>query len=193
MNKIAAAALLFLAATVSGPAAELSLALKAGAFFPSQHAFRTVYGTGYPLGLDVRLDFAGPFGFSAGYESVGLKGSAVPLDGGEDILPLKFDARSLRLAASLSILSARPVFRVSAGAVRSSFKESWTTIPGFDFEDAVWGPFASLAVETPLTGRIGAMVAFRYDSLVSGSGGSLDKNINLGGFQAAAGLILRIF
>ena len=193
MKKTPAAVLLFIAVAVAAPAAELSLALKAGAFFPSQDTFRTVYGNGYPLGADIRMGFGGLCGFSAGYESLGIKGTAVPLDGGEDILPLRFDSRSLRIAVSLLISSARPVLTASAGAVRCSFRESWATLPELDYRDAVWGPFAAIAVEMPMAVRIGAIAEIRYESLASGAGGAVERTVNLGGFYVSAGLVFRVF
>jgi len=193
MKKTYVAVLLFIVAAVSVPAAELSLALKIGAFFPSQDAFRTVYGNGYPLGGDVRMGFGGLYGFSAGYESLGIKGTAVPLDGGEDILPLRFEARSLRFAVSLLISSARPVLKASAGAVRCSFRESWTALPELDYRDVVWGPFAAFAIEMPLAARIGAIAEIRYESLASGAGSAVERAVNLGGLTVSAGLVLRVF
>ena len=193
MKKTCAAVLLFVAAAVAGPAAELSLALKAGAFFPSQDAFRTVYGNGYPLGADVRMSFGNLFGFSAGYESLGIKGTAVPLDGGEDILPLRFESRSLRIAVSLSISSARPVLTASAGVVRCSFKESWTTPPELGYRDTIWGPFAAFAVEMPMAARIGAIAEIRYETLASGVGSAVERAVDLGGFRVSAGLVFRVF
>jgi hypothetical protein len=193
MKKTCTAVLLFIVTSVSGPAAELSLALKAGAFFPSQDAFRSVYGNGYPLGGDVRLVFGGLYGFSAGYESLGIKGAAVPLDGGEDILPLRFASRSLRFAVSLLISSTRPVLTASAGAVRCSFSESWATLPELDYRDAVWGPFAMFAVEMPLAARIGVLAEIRYENLDSGAGSAVERAVKLGGFYVSAGLVFRVF
>jgi preprotein translocase subunit Sec61beta len=190
IGALLALAVLGLAGAAS--AQHLTVSAGAGAFAPSDEAYRRIYGTGLVFGADAWLAFGRHFGLAAGFARLSDDGLAVPMGGGEAAYPLSFRRTTVPLLAFCQLGAGAFTFRLGVGAGFHSYRESWDTVD-LEFKDIKIGPRVVLAVAAAVLGRLSLTVSATYDSIPTGAGSALATNINLGGFQVQGGLAFRVF
>jgi len=184
--------LILLGLAAAAPAQELSLSVGAGGFFPSDGAYRQIYGSNLSVGGDLWFRLKGPIGFAAGLGRLSDKGVAVPTDGGEEAYPLKFRRTSIPLLVFYQIDVRAVAIRLGAGAGIHSYRETWQTVD-LDFKGHKVAPRIVLAVSVALLDKLSLLCSSCYEPIRTGAGSPLSANIDLGGFQLMGGLAFRIF
>jgi hypothetical protein len=185
-------ALAVLGLAAAAPAQHLTVSLGAGGFFPSDAAYRQIYGNGTVIAGEAWLAFEKHFGLAVGYGRLSDEGLAVPVSGGEASFPLSFTRSTVPLLVFYELGSKAVTVRFGAGAGFHSYRESWDTVE-LEFSDKKVGPRLVLAVSAAVFGRLSLYASATYDSVPTGAGAALDTNIDLGGFQVLGGLAYRIF
>jgi hypothetical protein len=185
-------ALAVLGLAAAAPAQHLTVSLGAGGFFPSDAAYRQIYGNGTVIAGEAWLAFEKHFGLAVGFGRLSDDGLAVPVSGGEASFPLSFTRTIVPLLVFYELGSKAVTVRLGAGAGFHSYRESWQTVD-LDFSDSKVGPRLVLAVSAAILGRLSLYASATYDSIPTGAGASLATNIDLGGFQVLGGLAYRIF
>lgn len=187
---LAAAAVLGLAGAM--PAQHLTVSLGAGGFFPSDAAYRQIYGGGLAFSADAWLAFEKHFGLAVGFARLSDDGLAVPLGGGESAYPLSFRRTTVPLLAFYVLDAGAFSVRLGAGAGFHSYRESWDTVD-LSFRDNKVGARVVLAVSAAVRGPLSLFVSATYDTIPTGAGAALASDIDLGGLQILGGLAVRIF
>ncbi len=168
---------------------EWGLTVLSGIHFGRESAFSDVYGAAIPFGLEVRF-FVRRFGLSVGGVTLGKEGTAVSLDGGSAAFPVKIRLTSLPVMALLRLPLGRGNVDLGLGAVRTSYKETW---PQGDFltEGSTWGFIFGVNGGYGLSSRLALFGSLRYLTAPTDRDSLLGKAIDLGGFQALAGVTVR--
>ena len=183
-------ALLFLAAGPRAAAAyELGLAVLSGVHVAREAAFRDVYGAAIPIGLEIRFVTRG-FGLSIGGFNLAKKGTAVGLDEGPAVYPVKIRMTSLPMMAFFRLPRGKAHLDLGLGAVRTSYEETWS-VGGFRTEGAAWGFLLGINAEYGVASWLALSGSLRFSSAPTGRDSLLGEAIDLGGFQALAGVTLR--
>jgi hypothetical protein len=185
-------ALAVLGLAAAATAQHLTVSLGAGGFFPSDTAYRQIYGNGMVIAGDAWLSFEKHFGLAVGYGRLSDDGLAVPISGGEASFPLSFRRTTVPLLAFYEFVSKAVTVRLGAGAGFHSYRETWQTVD-LEFSDNILAPRLVLAVSAALFGRLSLYASATYDSIRTGAGAALGTDIDLGGFQVIGGLAYRIF
>jgi hypothetical protein len=185
-------ALAVLGLATAGAAQHLTVSAGAGAFAPSDEAYRRIYGSGLAFGADAWLTFEKHFGLAIGFARLSDDGLAVPMGGGEAAYPLSFRRTTVPLLAFYQLAAGAFTIRLGVGAGFHSYRESWDTVD-LEFKDGKVGPRVGLAVSAAVLGRLSVFASATYDSIPTGAGSALATNINLGGLQVQGGLAFRIF
>jgi hypothetical protein len=173
-------ALAVLGLGTAATAQHLTASLGAAGFFPSNAAYREIYGRGLAVAGDLWLSFERHYGL------------AVAGPGGDGSYPLSFRRTTVPLLAFYQIGTKAVTLRLGAGAGFHSYRESWDTID-LAFKDTKVGTRLTLAFSAAVLGRFSLYTSMTYDTVPTGAGGALASNIDLGGFQVLGGLAVRIF
>jgi hypothetical protein len=181
-----------MALAAAAPAQDLAVSIGAGGFFPSHEAYRRVYGSGFGLAGDVWFKLKGPVGFAAGYSRLSDEGTAVTLGGGDAVYPLEFRRTSVPLIVFYQIDAGPVAVRLGAGAGIHSYRETWPTAD-LDFEGRKISPRFVLAVFVTPVERLSLFCGASTESIRTGEGSYLARDIDIGGFQVIGGLAFRIF
>jgi len=186
-------ALFVLGLAAAAPAQELSVSFGAGGFFPSEGAYREIYGSSLSFAGDIWLKLKGPFGFAAGFGRISDKGVAMPWIGdGTETYPVEFRRTSIPLLIFFQLDAGPVAIRLGAGAGVHSYRETWQTVD-LDFKGHKTSPRIVLAVSAALLKRGSLFCSANYESIGTGAGSPLAESIDLGGFQVLGGLAFRIF
>jgi hypothetical protein len=183
---------LTLGLAVAAPAQELSLSLGAGGFFPSDDNYRLIYGSSLSFVGDIEIKLRGPLGFSVGFGRMSDKGVAVPMDGGTATYPVEFRRTSVPLIVFYQFDVGPVAICLGTGAGIHSYREAWQTAD-LDFEGHKVSPRYVLKISAELFKKISLFCSGTYESIRTGAGADLARNIDLGGFQLLGGLAFRIF
>jgi hypothetical protein len=184
--------LFVLGLSAAAPAQELSVSAGAGGFFPSDGNYRQFYGSSLSFAGDIWLKLKGPIGFAAGFGRMSDKGVAVPMDGGTERFAVEFRRTSFPLIVFYQFDVGPFAIRLGAGAGFHSYRETWQTVD-LDFEGHKVSPRYVLNVSAELFKKISVFCSGTYESIRTGAGSDLARNIDLGGFQLLGGLAFRIF
>lgn len=176
-------ATLVLSTSLSAHGEVLSLSFMGGIFFSRQQEFREMYGNAYPFFLEARFYVEKYWGISLGWEHLGCQGKAL---GGEDIYPLRFKKNSIPLALFLRASREKACFLAGAGISRNSYEERWENVD-LSFRDRKAGYFAFISLEYFLVRKFSFLIFFKYESLPTGKGSPIVKNVNLGGLRLFLG------
>lgn len=168
---------------------EWGLTVFSGIHLGREGAFSDVYGAAIPFGLEARF-FMRRFGLSVGGITLGKEGAAVSLDGGSAVFPVKIRMTSLPVMALLRLPLKRGNVDLGLGAVRTSYKETWPQ-GGFLTEGSIWGFILGVNGEYGLSSRLALFASLRYLTAPTGRDSLLGYEIDLGGFQALAGVTVR--
>jgi hypothetical protein len=183
-------AVLFVAAGPPAASAyDLGLTVLSGIHVARESAFRDIYGAVIPVGLEVRFVTHG-FGLSVGGFTLGKTGTAVSLDGGPGVYPVKIRMTALPVMAFFRIPRGRAHLDLGLGAVRTSFEETWST-GDFRVEGSAWGFLIGINAEYGLAPWLALSGSLRFSSAPTGRDSILGGAIDLGGFQALAGVTIR--
>jgi hypothetical protein len=185
-------ALAVLGLGTAATAQHLTASLGAAGFFPSNAAYREIYGRGLAVAGDLWLSFERHFGLVVGFGRLSDYGLAVAGPGGDGSYPLSFRRTTVPLLAFYQIGTKAVTLRLGAGAGFHSYRESWDTID-LAFKDTKVGTRLTLAFSAAVLGRFSLYTSMTYDTVPTGAGGALASNIDLGGFQVLGGLAVRIF
>jgi hypothetical protein len=184
--------LLLLGLAAAAPAQHLTVSLGTGGFFPSDGAYRQIYGSGLSLAGDVWFTLGGRFGIAAGFGRLSDNGLAVPIEGGGAEYPVSLRRTSIPVIAYYALGSKAIDVRLGAGGALHSYKETWQTVD-LDFEGSKLTPRLVLAVSVAVIDKLSLFFSASYDAIPTGAGSLLAADINLGGFQVLGGLAFRIF
>lgn len=191
--RLAAGLVLFVLGLIAAaPAQELSLSFGAGGFFPSDDNYRLIYGSSLSFAGDICLKLKGPVGFATGFGRMSDKGVAVPGSYGTETYPVEFRRTSIPLIVFYQFDVGRLAIRLGTGAGIHSYRETWQTVD-LDFEGHKVSPRYVLNVSAELFKKISVFCSGTYESIRTGAGSDLARNIELGGFQLLGGLAFRIF
>jgi hypothetical protein len=191
-HPITGMALLILGLAAAAPAQELTFSIGAGRFLASEGAYRQVYGSGPAFAGDIWLKLKGRLGLAAGFNLLPDRGMAVPMDGGDAAYPLKFRRTSIPLVVYYEFDVGDVAVRLGAGIGFHSYKEIWQTAD-LEFEGHKVSPRIVLGVSWALLDKLSLLFYANYDSIRTGAGSSLAKDVDLGGFQLLGGLAFRVF
>ncbi len=176
----------------AAPAQELSVSFGAGVFFPSEGAYREIYGSSLSLAGDLWLKLKGPIGFAAGFGRTADKGVAEPMDGGTETYAVEFWRTSIPLLVFYQIDAGPVAIRLGAGAGIHRYRETWQTVD-LDFGGHKISPRIVLAVSAAVLKRVSLFCSGSFESIRTGESSLPDASINLGGFQVLGGLEFRVF
>ena len=152
-GRLAAGLALFVVGlAAAAPAQELSVSFGAGGFFPSDGAYREIYGSSLSLAGDLWLKLKGPIGFAAGFGRTADKGVAEPMDGGTETYAVEFWRTSIPLLVFYQIDAGPVAIRLGAGAGIHSYRETWQTVD-LDFGGHKMSPRIVLAVSAAVLKR----------------------------------------
>ena len=179
-------------AVASGAAQDVSLSVSSGLFLPGQEAFREIYGSGIPLSLDVWVGFSQSVGASIGVLYLGQKGTALIIEGPEEEHPLEFRMISVPLSVFYRASFGHVFVRFGAGLGYHSYRETWKSMDVVH-KGSNWAPVMYAALERQVSGRASVFASLRYESIQTGSGSPVLGEVNVGGFTAVAGLLIRIY
>ncbi len=185
-------AVLLAVLAAAAPAQELSLSAAAGGFFPSDQAYRQIYGSGPSFAGDLWFRLRGAIGFAAGFSRLSDKGVAVPRDDGTETYPLEFKRTSIPLVAFYQFDAGPAAIRLGAGVGIHRYQETWQTVD-LDFQGNKVAPRFVLAASVKVIDRISLFCSAGYESIPTRAGSALAANVNVGGFQLLGGLEFRIF
>lgn len=174
-----------------GLAQEGEISLAAGGFLASEGAYREIYGTSYPLSLDLWWKFKGPIGLSAGFGWLKDDGLALALGDGVDY-PVELRMTSIPLVAFYEVDLKSVRIRIGAGVGIHSYEEVWpTSTPVFEGDKV--GPRFIVSTFVGLSGRLSLVGTFVYENISTGAGSLLATNVGLGGYQFLFGMSYRVF
>jgi len=193
-GRLAAGLALFVVGlAAAAPAQELSASFGAGGFFPSDGAYREIYGSSLSFAGDLWLKLKGPVGFAAGFGRISDKGVAAPSSSdGTEAFPLEFRRTSIPLIVFYQIEAGPVAIRLGAGAGIHSYRETWQTVD-LDFRGHKTSPRIVLAVSAAVIKRVSFFCSGSFESIRTGESSLPDVSINLGGFQVLGGLAFRVF
>jgi hypothetical protein len=167
----------------------LSLSFSGGFFFPRQKEFKDMYGDGNPYAFEIRTRVLKNFCLSSGLEYLKQQGHA--LGDGEEY-PLEFKMTTIPFTIFYRHPLKKTFLSLGLGASYNSFEEKWETVE-ISFEDKKWGYFIFFSIEYRLVRRLSVLANLKYESLPTGKGSLLVKNVNLGGLKLFAGFSLCLF
>lgn len=192
-GRLAAGLALFVVGlAAAAPAQELSVSFGAGGFFPSDGAYREIYGSSLSFAGDLWLKLKGPVGFAAGFGRISDKGVAEPMDGGTETYAVEFRRTSIPFLVFYQIDAGPVAIRLGAGAGLHSYRETWQTVD-LDFRGHKTSPRIVLAVSAAVLNRVSLFCSGSFESIRTGESSFPDASINLGGFQVLGGLEFRVF
>jgi hypothetical protein len=188
---LALAALIAAAGPPAASAQDLGLSVLAGVHSGRESGFRDIYGAAIPVGLELRF-MTRRIGFSIGGFTIGAAGAALSPDGGAENYPVKIRMKSFPATAFLRVPWGRAGFDLGFGAVRTTYKETWF-VGGFRAEGSAWGFLLGLNTHYDLTPRLALSGSVRILSVPTGRDSLFGGDIDLGGFQALAGVTYRLW
>lgn len=173
-------------------AQHLTVSVGAAGFFPSDAAYRRIYGRGLAVAGDAWLAFERHFGLAVGFGRLSDDGLAVSGPGGDGTYPLSIRRTTVPLLVFYQLGTKAVTLRLGAGAGFHSFRESWDTVD-LAYSDRKVGARLALSVSAAVLGRFSVCASVTYDTIPTGAGAALASHIELGGFQAFGGLAVRVF
>ncbi|HNQ81036.1 MAG: hypothetical protein PHF93_10355 [Acidobacteriota bacterium] len=181
------------ASTAAGrPRAAVSL--EAGMFRAGQAAFRTLYGNGISaLSAHVRVRLIDGLWAAAGWRTV-KAGGATAIAGpafNEEEYALEFEMTSIRLGLRYAFDLGRIAVFAGAGGSADRYEERWVDVPGLGGSGKKAGWYAEAGGEYAVFRFLSLSLRGEYTSVPTARGSSLEPDVNLGGLEAAAGLVFR--
>jgi hypothetical protein len=176
----------------SAAPARVEVSAAAGWFAPADEAVKAIYpGTKVPVVLLADVRMTNRFSVFAGGRLVSAAGHPVVADGGP---PTDAD---VELSVRAVVLGVRAHYRrgvvdvsVGAGAVHSTWTESWTG-SGESNSGGAWGPTAHAGVAIGVHRRLALVSRVEWSSADTGQGSVRAADVNLGGIDLLAGIAVR--
>lgn len=190
-SRIAAVLSAVLGLSVFAGAQRLSLSLAAGNFSASDDAYRQIYGAGTPYAADIWLKAIGPFGLAVGYGQIRDTGNAVPLGENGTEYAVKLSRSSIPVVVFYQIDIKAVAVRFGAGLGFHHYEETWETVD-LGFEGNKASPRFVIAASVDLLGRLSLFGSATFDTIPTGAGSPLSRDVNLGGLQILGGVVFRI-
>jgi|ADurb_H2B_02_Slu_FD_contig_91_191174_length_4780_multi_3_in_0_out_0_2 hypothetical protein len=163
-------------------------------FRAGQAAFRTLYGNGISaLSAHVRVRLIDGLWAAAGWRTV-KAGGATAIAGpafNEEEYALEFEMTSIRLGLRYAFDLGRIAVFAGAGGSADRYEERWVDVPGLGGSGKKAGWYAEAGGEYAVFRFLSLSLRGEYTSVPTARGSSLEPDVNLGGLEAAAGLVFR--
>jgi len=168
----------------------VSISFSSGYFLPKQKEFKEIYGNGYPLAFEIRINLWKNSGFSAGLEYLNRKGYA--LGNEENEYPLRFKMTTIPFTVFYRYPLKRAYLSVGLGASYNTYEERWERVE-IEFNDEKWGYFIFYSAEYRIFSKFYLLAHLRYENISTGEGSFLVEDVSLGGMKILAGFSIHLF
>lgn len=191
--RLATACGILAAAVTAASAREISASAAFGLFRGVESAYRQVYGPSPAFSLELALRVKGRLGLATGFGRVFDRGTAVVVTGAGDGEAYRVDIRrsTVPLIVFYALRLGRLEVRAGAGMGLHSYSEEWAD-EGLRFSGTKLSARLLLSAGVDVAPRIALLGMVLYDDIPTGAGSLLAPEVNLGGWQIAGGLAVRI-
>lgn len=191
--RLATACGILAAAVTASAAGEVSASTAFGVFKGVESAYRQIYGPSPAFSIELSLKVKGRLGLAAGFGRVVDRGTAVVVTGAGDGDAHRVDiARStVPLVFFYALRLGRVEVRAGAGMGFHSYSEEWAD-EGLRFSGTKLSARLLFSAGVDVAPRIALLGIVLYDDIPTGAGSLLAPEVNLGGWQIAGGLAVRI-
>lgn len=174
--------------------ARAAVSIEAGMFWAEQAAFRTLYGNGTPaVSAQIRVRLFDGLWAAAGWRT--FKAGGTTLIAGpafnEEEYALELEMTSIRLGLRYAFDLGRIAVFAGAGGSADRYEERWVDVPGLGGSGKKAGWYAEAGGEYAVFRFLALSLRAEYSSIPTGKGSFLEPDVDLGGLEAAAGLVFR--